>query len=254
MLKKRLIWKRRLFIIWNISFIKTIFINFKMLPVKQAIKLPILIGKGVKIRNYGKIKINNSRLKFNTVSFGIFHIFNSCHNKCSIIDNEGTLIFNGTAIFQSGISIKTFKNGIIEFGNRYSLGVDSLIVAKTRITFGDCVRTSWSVQIFDTDFHYLENIITNMIKINTLPIHIGNNCWICNNVTISKGVKIGNNTTIASNSVANKSFDAYENIVIGGIPAIILKKDIKQIFDHKEEMLLESVFSNKNIKITKIKI
>ncbi len=53
-------------------------------------------------------------------------------------------------------------------------------------------------------------------------IYIGKNCWIGSKVTILDGVKIGNNCVIASGAVVNKSFD--DNLLIGGVPAKILKE------------------------------
>ena len=53
-------------------------------------------------------------------------------------------------------------------------------------------------------------------------ISIGNNVWICDNVVILAGAKIGNNCVIAANSVVNKEFP--DNCLIGGVPAKIIKK------------------------------
>ena len=53
-------------------------------------------------------------------------------------------------------------------------------------------------------------------------IKIGKNCWIGSKVTILDGVNIGKNSVIASGAVVNKSFE--DNVVIGGVPAKIIKK------------------------------
>lgn len=52
-------------------------------------------------------------------------------------------------------------------------------------------------------------------------IVIGKNCWMGAKVTILPGVRLGDNVTIAANSVVTRSFP--DNVVIGGIPAKIIK-------------------------------
>lgn len=53
------------------------------------------------------------------------------------------------------------------------------------------------------------------------PITIGDNCWIGTNVTIVGGVTLGNNVVVAAGAVVKKSFS--DNVVIGGVPAKIIK-------------------------------
>ncbi len=52
-------------------------------------------------------------------------------------------------------------------------------------------------------------------------IHIKKNVWIGANATILQGVTIGENSVVASGSVVSK--DVPDNVVVGGIPAKILK-------------------------------
>lgn len=54
------------------------------------------------------------------------------------------------------------------------------------------------------------------------PISIGNNVWICGNVTVLPGVKIGDNSVIGAGSVVSK--DMPSNILAFGIPCRVIKK------------------------------
>lgn len=54
------------------------------------------------------------------------------------------------------------------------------------------------------------------------PISIGENCWIGSKVTILNGVTIGNGCVLAAGAVVTNSFP--DNVVIGGVPARILKR------------------------------
>lgn len=51
---------------------------------------------------------------------------------------------------------------------------------------------------------------------------IGKNVWCGRNVSILSGISIGNNVIIGANAVVTHSFE--DNVVIGGVPAKIIKK------------------------------
>ena len=53
-------------------------------------------------------------------------------------------------------------------------------------------------------------------------VSIKDNVWIGSNVTILDGVTVGENSVIAAGAVVNKSFP--NNVIIGGIPAEIIKR------------------------------
>lgn len=58
------------------------------------------------------------------------------------------------------------------------------------------------------------------------PITIGDNCWIGANATIVGGATLGDNVVVAAGAVVNKSFP--DNVVIGGIPARIIKPIVNE--------------------------
>lgn len=55
----------------------------------------------------------------------------------------------------------------------------------------------------------------------TAPITIGNDCWLGANSTICPGVRLGCGVVVGAGAVVTKSFG--DNVVIGGVPAKILK-------------------------------
>jgi len=58
-------------------------------------------------------------------------------------------------------------------------------------------------------------------------IIIGNDCWICSNVTITAGVTLADGCIVAAGAVVNKSItDPYS--IIAGIPAKIIGKRISK--------------------------
>ena len=54
------------------------------------------------------------------------------------------------------------------------------------------------------------------------PVKIGNNVWIGSHATILAGVTIGDNSVVAAGAVVTK--DVPANVVVGGVPAKIIKE------------------------------
>lgn len=59
--------------------------------------------------------------------------------------------------------------------------------------------------------------------VSTQKVSIGSNCWLGANCVILPGVSLGDHTVVAAGSVVSKSF-TEGNLLIGGVPAKILKK------------------------------
>jgi maltose O-acetyltransferase len=54
------------------------------------------------------------------------------------------------------------------------------------------------------------------------PIVIGNNVWICGNVTINAGVTIGDDVVIGSGSIVTK--DIPSGVVAAGVPCKVIRE------------------------------
>ena len=80
---------------------------------------------------------------------------------------------------------------------------------KTIWAFNVCIQTG-NHDLYDRSVYH------------TQSVKIGKNCWIGNSVTILAGVELGDNVTVGANSVVTKSFPS--NVVIGGVPAKIIKE------------------------------
>ncbi len=90
--------------------------------------------------------------------------------------------------------------------------------ARNGIKFGKNVWMGPGVTIIS-----MEHSLTNYNSyIKAPPIEIGNNCWLASNVTVTAGVKLGKHVVVAAGAVVTRSFNE-ENILIGGVPAKIIK-------------------------------
>ncbi len=94
----------------------------------------------------------------------------------------------------------------------------SYIDARNGVIFGENVWIGPRVSIISMN-HDLNNYEK---YIEDKPIKIGSNCWIATGSIITAGVELGDHTVVAAGSVVTKSFSG--NVLIGGIPAKIIKK------------------------------
>jgi acetyltransferase-like isoleucine patch superfamily enzyme len=209
----------------QISFLKTIFLNFHFLKFRDAIKFPIICGRSVKLREMsGKIVFNQK------ITFGIFRIgignvgiFNpqTCKGNLQII---GTIVLRGTVRIGRGSSIcVSRKDAVLKFNGSFNNTASSNIVCYKSISFGNDVLVSWNSIIMDTDGHSITDASNSVINSNK-EIVVGNHVWICMNVMILKGVIIPDGCVLAAGAHVTKRF-SEKSLVIGGYNEI-LKRDI----------------------------
>lgn len=207
---------------------KTIYINFRCLPAKQAMKLPIvLMGKtktfGLK-RNAIQI---NTNPRFAMINFGSQNTAKKgilTGKKTTIyIEDGGTIVFDGEASIGRGSSLCA-SGGMITIGNKFSCNANCFIYCQNRITIGEDVLLGWNINIRDNDGHPLTD--ENGLIINpSKEIIIGNCVWIASYVDILKGVSLPDGTVVGTRSLVTHSVDK-KNTLIAGIPAKIIKEQI----------------------------
>ena len=209
----------------NISFSKTIRFNLKYFTIQQAIKIPIIVYKGVCVNSlHGSIEVHGK------IKSGILKIGRPClGNQDSKYDRtifalDGLLTIQGNIVIGRGTKIAV--TGHLQLGDGFEVTGDSSIICNDSISIGRRCLISWNCLIMDNDFHYIctfENEILNA-KL-TKPIIIGDNVWIGCNCTILKGVQISEGNIIASSSLITKSIDVQYSIVAskGGHVEVLAK-------------------------------
>ena len=96
------------------------------------------------------------------------------------------------------------------------------------ITIGSRVMIGPEVNIFSGNHSLIPEgrmkIVNGKMQLisKAEPVTIGDDVWICGNVTICPGVKVGNRAVIAAGSVVTK--DVPESCLVGGNPARMIKK------------------------------
>jgi len=123
--------------------------------------------------------------------------------------DESTTVFTPLHI-NYGKNIKIGKNVFINF--------DCVFLDLGGITIEDNVLIAPKVNLL-SEGHPVSP--KNRKSLTAGHIHIKKNAWIGANATILQGVTIGENAIVAAGAVVSK--DVPDNVIIGGIPAKIIK-------------------------------
>ncbi|MDR6458770.1 acetyltransferase-like isoleucine patch superfamily enzyme [Chryseobacterium vietnamense] len=106
----------------------------------------------------------------------------------------------------------------INIGKNVFINFDCTFLALGGITIEDDVLIGPKVSLI-TENHPLEPQYRK--GLTGQPVHIKRNAWIGANATILPGVTIGENAVVAAGAVVSK--DVPDHVVVGGIPAKIIK-------------------------------
>ena len=229
-----------------LNIVKTVYFNFKVFPWHIASKLPVFFFGPVKFASLkGKIIFDTEVIRSGMVQFGCNEENIIATNEPSRLMIEGELVFKGHSKFGYAIQISVCNDGILSFGDNSWVGTFSKIVAFRSITVGNNFLGSWECQVFDTDFHFIENISDGTIRDNNAPVIIGNNVWLGSRVTVLKNTFIPDDCIIASGSICNKDYSLTcpPKSVIGGIPAKLIKEGVKYMNDKDLELRIFKHFA-----------
>lgn len=146
-----------------------------------------------------------------------------------------------------------FRGAVIEVCGKLDVGENVAFISLVRcrcfniIKIGTGTRISHESQIFDTNFHYLEDINTGEHSPVSKPIIIGDFCWIGNRATISLGSVLPNHTIVASNSLVNKDLsDIGQYTLLAGTPCKIVRQNVTRVWETnlEYEYLIEELGYN----------
>lgn len=223
---------------FSINWIKTLYFNFKMLPFDTAKKLPIYFYGSVKFTSLkGTVQIEGP-INRGMIGFGQAYEMTTRSNKMAEIVLRGQLIFRGYAQFGKDCFLMVGNNAILDFGNMAGMASRGKLICTDKITLNTYARIGSECQIFDTDFHQMINTATGERYEISKPITIGAYNYVGRWSSILKGTVTPNYCTIASNTLCNKDYTRFgNNVLIGGIPAKLLKENISRDWEGEKEKM-----------------
>lgn len=193
-----------------------------LLVFEKAISLVRGIFKLKKIAYIGsnvKVKCKSKFITGSSVSINHNVVIDALSTDGITLGNHSK-INSYTFILASG-SLQSLGKGIT-IGNNVAIGEYSYLGGAGGLDIGDDTIIGQYFSAHPENHNYeSKSILIREQGVNRQGIKIGRNCWIGSKVTIVDGVEIGNNCIVAAGAVVNKSFP--ENVLIGGVPARILK-------------------------------
>ncbi|MBR5028643.1 MAG: hypothetical protein IKX51_05430 [Bacteroidales bacterium] len=205
---------------------RSLWYNLRLLPFRQAIRMPILISHRTVVQNVsGKFILHPEKPKMGLVKIG----FGTCqctdfrHNR-TILNIRGTFETLGECTLGAGSAVEVAENAILTVGNNFNLGPKSLIICHKAMTFGNDVLTSWNCTFMDTDQHRLVDASGNCCNPDR-EILVGNNVWFGCHCLVTKGTRLADSTTVGAGSrVCGTHTETHT--VIAGNPAMVVKNGV----------------------------
>lgn len=219
----------------RISWLKTIFLNFSMLPFKYAVCLPIIVTRNTYFYSLsGRIELTE-KAKFGMIRLGFLGedvvVPKSVR---TLLQIEGVLRLAGNIHFGNGLVVRIDPGAVLTIGNNVRIGNQVKIVCYENITINHDTRIAWESQVLDTTFHYMRNLADNSVTSLTKPIIIGAHNWIGNRSNIMKGAVLPDYTIVAAGSLCNKPYDFPQYSLVAGSPCKLIKTGIYRCLDKEE--------------------
>lgn len=208
-----------------IVYIRSIFFCFSHLPFKQACKVPILIGKGVRYKKFkGTVIIKSEHLHRGMISLGLKQGTYYLSDYQSHLLGGGKIIFKGDSTICAGFRFYVSDEGELEIGKGTFMNANTTLSSNTIISIGDYCSFGWNCSLLDWDGHNILNKDGDIIN-HAKPIFLENCCWLSSHCAITKGVVLSHHTIVPYMSVVNKS-NSIPYVIFGGQPNRILKTSI----------------------------
>lgn len=216
------IWKHK----WILrSIVPTIYFNFHYLPIKQAIKLPILLYKPKLLKCKGKVIIDTNRTHFGMIRLGE-NIVSFYPNTGITFENlGGNITFKGKCRIGNNSALAIGSKGNIIFEDGFQATTTLHLIGYNQITFDTNVLVGWECTFMDTDLHKLTKLDNKGYSKGYGSIHIGKNNWFGTKCIILKNTQTPDFTTFCAGSIISGKINAPSYSVIGLNSQLIIKKE-----------------------------
>lgn len=235
----------------KVNIFKTIYINFRMLPFGIARKLPIYVFGRWEFAELNGDFVINAPVKRGMISIGINIAGYVTTPKGSLRMRKGSkIIFNDKIFISQGCQIFINDNAVLEMHDDVKLGDSVKLICYKHISIGRMSEITWESQVTDFNSHFVQDLNTHEITNITQPVHIGSHNWIGNRTTVLPGTNLPDRIIVASNSILNKDYTALgikPYSMIGGMPAKLLRSNVRRIYSHENEKIIFNFFSENNI-------
>lgn len=205
----------------------TIYVNFRCLPFKTALKFPIFIGYKTHIDKLSRnIQFGCEPTTFMVrIGWGGTEGRELGKKNYLLLNENASIQFNGRCTMSSGVSL-ILDSGRLEIGEHFFCNKNCTISCNDRITIGNRVLFGWNVELLDSDNHKVIHKNNKQKVCNKGTIEIGNHVWVASFSHILKNSAIPDGSIVAYRSLVTKQFEG-ERLLLGGSPAKVLEEEIE---------------------------
>ncbi len=139
---------------WLRSLPQTIWFNFRFLPFKQAIKLPIWLYKPHFLQAKGEIVIESTRIRPGMIKLGGYFVSLYPNSGITFDLHKGSrMVFKGACLIGNNSTLSVGSRGTLSFGDDFLASTTLRMVCYKEVTLGRKNRCGWDVTFMDTDLH-----------------------------------------------------------------------------------------------------
>ena len=185
------------------------------------------MGFGIR-KSISRLSVGCTIFKFRLLKF--FFGFNAANQKLltcrkesiiPLLQANGALIGNDCDI-ETNLQFHNCQNyNNLRIGNHCHIGKNTFFDLKEKILIDDRVTISMGTMIL-SHLDVGKSLLSDEFNKESKPVIIKNDVYIGAGSTILMGVELAEKIFVASGSVVTKSFPA--NILVGGVPARLIKK------------------------------
>lgn len=193
---------------------KSIYWNFKLFPLKEAIRIPLLFNRNCNVRVNGSVYLENgARFASIKIGFTQSEFFDDKMYPSSFVVDDGLCFLSKNINIGCGCKISIGNRGVLHIGENFWSTGPILMICRDEMFFGDNVVLAWGITVMDHNPHPINGRAKKGIR-------IGDNCWLSFNSTILPGTSILEGTVVSCNATVSKTYDEA-NIMLGGVNSII---------------------------------
>lgn len=199
---------------------KSIYVNFRVLPFLQAVRLPIIVSRKTKLQSLsGEVHLEKVKTGMIRIGFGNIEMLDYRYQR-TLLFLEGSITFKGKC--KIGMGSRLMVTGSLELGENFLISGDGTIICNKKIIIGNNSQMAWESIIMDTDHHQIYD--ENGVCINEdKEVVLGDNVWIGARSFILKGSRVNDGCIVGANTTITKSY-AEKKAIIAGNPARIVKQ------------------------------
>lgn len=202
----------------------SIYFNFKMLPFRQALKLPILLIRPKFFSLRGKIIIDDRICRFGLVKMGGWGCKAYPNTGIKLNLQGGPWTIKGKTWIGSNSYIEIGRRGRLETGCNVVASTSLILFCSRNIVLGDSTRFGWNCKVMDTSFHPLKSLNTGERKAAGAPIQIGCFNWFATDCVILPGTTTVDYCVFGYGCILTKSVRSESYCVHGGSPVHVLSR------------------------------